>query len=76
MTEQTLESFVQERKTGAIKKPTSWVEDGVIYDGVNDDPWTAEDLTAEAIGAGLIPFDMSWDEAVASVKKIMESIDG
>ena len=73
MSEQTLESFVKERVTGTVKKPAAWVEGNTIYDGESDEPWTAEDLTAEAIGAGLIPFDMTWDDAVAAVKKIMES---
>lgn len=73
MSEPTLESFVKERTSGKVKKSAGWVESGTIYDGESNEPWTAEEITAEAIGAGLIPFDMTWDQAVAEVKKIMES---
>lgn len=73
MLEQTIESFVQERVSGKIKKPSSWVTDGVIYDGLSDDPWTAEDLAAEAIGAGLVSTETNWENVVAEIKKIMES---
>ena len=74
MSDQTLESFVKEKLATPNQKPTSWVENGKIFDGVSDEPWDAEDLAAEAVGQGY-GFGLAWDEIVAQVQTIMESAD-